>query len=107
MRSRGVEGIPTNNADFGNDRLPPTRALGRARRPRSNGSGRTVTKQTKQNTEGIGPSQTRKKTKTKNIGDFGCPAHVRDNSNDELSSEHDDTSHVEAPSDTTYSAGDH
>jgi hypothetical protein len=56
--------------------------------------------------EATGPDRTGKKTKTKSIGDFGCPAHVSDKNNDELSSENDDTSHVEAPSDSTYSEGD-
>jgi hypothetical protein len=39
MLSRDVEGAPTNNIDNGNERLPPIRALGRARHPREDGLG--------------------------------------------------------------------
>jgi hypothetical protein len=46
MLSRDIEGVPTNNVDNGNERLPPIRALGRARRPREDGPRRDVTKQT-------------------------------------------------------------
>jgi Protein of unknown function (DUF 659)/hAT family C-terminal dimerisation region len=104
LRSRAVEGVPTNNVDIGNAGLLPTRALAKGRRPRSDASARNVTNQTKRNTEGTGPSQTGKKTK--NIGDFGCPAHVSENVNDELSSDHGNTSHAEAPCDSDYSLGD-
>jgi hypothetical protein len=44
MFSCNVEGAPTNNVDNGNERLPPIRALGRARRPREDGPRRDVTK---------------------------------------------------------------
>jgi hypothetical protein len=47
MLSRDVEGTLTNNTDNGNERLPPIRALGRARRPKEDGPRRDVTKQTK------------------------------------------------------------
>jgi hypothetical protein len=106
MMSRGVEGAPTINVDNGIERLPPPRALGRARRPREDGPTTNVTKQTKRTVEATGPGRTGKKTKIKNIGEFGCPGHVSDNSNDELSSENDDISHAEAPSDSTYCEGD-
>jgi hypothetical protein len=57
MLSRDVEGAPTNNIDNGNERLPPIRALGRARRPREDGPRRDVTKQTKRIKSAIGPTQ--------------------------------------------------
>ena len=106
MMSRDVEGVPTINVDNGIERLPPPRALRRARRPREDGPTTNVTKQTKQTVEATGLDRTGKKTKIKNIGEFGCPGHVSDNSNDELSSKNDDISHAEAPSDSTYCEGD-
>ena len=106
MMSRGVEGAPTINVDNGIERLPPPRALGRARRPREDGPTTNVTKQSKQTVEAIGPDRTGKKTKIKNIREFGCPGHVSDNNDDELLSENDDTNHAEASSDSTYCEGD-
>jgi len=100
MMSRGVEGVPAKDADNVNEGLPPAHAIAWTRRPRGDGIGTNVTMQTKRSTEGTGPSQTGKKTKTKNIADFGCPGHVSDNINEELSSERDDTSHAEALSDS-------
>jgi hypothetical protein len=44
MLSRNVEGAPTNNTNNGNERLPPIRALGRARHLREDGPRRKVTK---------------------------------------------------------------
>jgi hypothetical protein len=99
MLSHDVEGAPTNNTNNGNERLPPIRALGRARRPREDGPRRDVTKQTKRIKSATGPTQD--KTKTKKIVEFGCVG--RDA---ELSSENVDTSHAEAPSDSTYCEGD-
>jgi hypothetical protein len=104
MLSRDIEGAPTNNIDNGNERLPPIRALGRARRLREDGPRRDVTKQTKQIKSATGPIQD--KTKTKKLVDFGCIGRNSDDSDAELSGENDDTSHVEAPSDSTYCEGD-
>jgi hypothetical protein len=104
MLSRDVEGAPTNNIDNGNERLPPIRALGWARRPREDGPRRDVTKQTKQIKSATGPTQD--KTKTKKLVDFGCVGRDSDDSDDELSGENDNTSHVKAPSDSTYCEGD-
>jgi hypothetical protein len=104
MLSRDVEGAPTNNIDNGNERLPPIRALGRARHPKEDGPRRDVTKQTKQIKSAIGPTQD--KTKTKKLVEFGCAGHDSDDSDAELSGENDDTSHAEAPSDSTYCEGD-
>jgi hypothetical protein len=104
MLSRDIEGAPTNNIDNGNERLPPIRALGRARRPRKDGPRRDVTKQTKRIKSATGPTQD--KTKTKKLVDFGCVGRDSDDSDAELSGENDDTSHVEAPSDSTYCEGD-
>jgi hypothetical protein len=56
MLSRDVEGAPMNNIDNGNERLPPIRALRRARRPREDGPRRDVTKQTKQIKSATGPT---------------------------------------------------
>jgi hypothetical protein len=106
MMSPGVERAPTINVDDGIERLPLPRALGRARRPREGAPTTKVRKQTKRLVEATGLDRTGKKTKTKNIGEFGCPAHITDKSSDELSSKNDDTSHVEAPSDSTYCEGD-
>ena len=47
MMFSGVEGAPTNNADNGNECLPPTYALGWARRPREDGPSTNIKKQTK------------------------------------------------------------
>ena len=47
MLSCGVEGAPMNNADNGNERLPPIPTLRRAMRPREDGPRRNVRKQTK------------------------------------------------------------
>jgi hypothetical protein len=99
MLSHDVEGAPTNNTNNGNERLPPIRALGWARRPREDGPRRDVTKQTKRIKSATGPTQD--KTKTKKIVEFGCVG--RDA---ELSGENVDTSHAEAPSDSTYCEGD-
>jgi hypothetical protein len=44
MLSRDVEGAPLNNTNNGNERPPPIRALGWARRPREDGPRRDVTK---------------------------------------------------------------
>jgi hypothetical protein len=57
MFSCDVEGAPTNNIDNGNERLPPIRALGRARHPREDGRRRDVTKQTKRIKSATGPTQ--------------------------------------------------
>jgi hypothetical protein len=104
MLSCDVEGAPTNNIDNGNERLPPIRALGRARRPREDGPRRDVTKQTKRIKSATGPTQD--KTKTKKLVEFGCVGRDSDDSDAELSSENDDTNHAEAPSDSTYCEGD-
>jgi hypothetical protein len=104
MLSRDVEGAPTNNIDNGNERLPPIRALRRARRPREDGPRRDVTKQTKQIKSATGPIQD--KMKTKKLVDFGCIGRDSDDSDADLSGENDNTSHVEAPSDSTYCEGD-
>jgi hypothetical protein len=104
MLSCDVEGAPTNNTDNGNERLPPIRALGRARRPREDGPRRDVTKQTKQIKSAIGPTQD--KTKTKKLVEFGCVGHDKDDSDAELSGKNDNTSHAEVPSDSTYCEGD-
>jgi hypothetical protein len=104
MLSRDVEGASTNNIDNGNERLPPIRALGRARRPREDGPRRDVTKQTKRIKNTTGPIQDT--TKTKKIVDFGCVGRDSDDSDAELSGKNDDTSHVEAPSDSTYCEGE-
>jgi hypothetical protein len=104
MLSRDVEGAPTNNIDNGNERLPPIRALGRARRPREDGPRRDVMKQTKQIKSTIGPTQD--KTKTKKLVEFGCTGCDSDDSDAELSGERCNTSHAEVPSDSTYCEGD-
>jgi hypothetical protein len=104
MLSRDVEGAQTNNIDNGNECLPPIRALGRARRPREDGPRRDVTKQTKRIKSATGPTQD--KTKTKKLVEFGCVGRNSDDSNAELSGENDNTSHAEAPSDSTYCEGD-
>jgi hypothetical protein len=104
MLSHDVEGAPTNNTDNGNERPPPFRALGRARRTREDGPRRNVTKQTKQIKSATRPTQD--KTKTKKLVDFGCVGRDSDDSDAEFSGENDDTSHVEAPSDSTYCEGD-
>jgi hypothetical protein len=104
MFSHDVEGAPTNNIDNGNERLPPICALGWARRPREDGPRRDVTKQTKRIKSATGPTEG--KTKTKKLVDFGCVGHDSDDTDAELSGENDDTSHVEAPSDSTYCEGD-
>jgi hypothetical protein len=104
MLSHDVEGAPTNNIDNGNEHLPPIRARGRARRPREDGPRRDVTKQTKQIKSATGPTQD--KTKTKKLVEFGCAGHDSNNSNAELSGKNDDTSHAEAPNDSTYREGD-
>jgi hypothetical protein len=100
MLSRDVEGAPTNNTNNGNKRPPPIRALGRARRPREDGPRRGVTKQTKRIKSATGPTQD--KMKTKKLVEFGCAGSDSDNNDAKLSSENDDTSHTEAPSDSTY-----
>jgi hypothetical protein len=63
MFSCDVEGAPTNNVNNGNERLPPIRALGRARRSREDGSKRDVTKQTKRIKSATGPIQDKTNTK--------------------------------------------
>jgi hypothetical protein len=104
MLSRDVEGAPTNNTDNCNERPPPICALRWARRPREDGPRRDVTKQTKRIKSGIGPTQD--KTKTKKLLEFGCGGGNSNDSDAELSGENDDTSHAEAPSDSTYCEGD-
>jgi hypothetical protein len=85
-------------------RLPPIRALGQARRPREDGPRRDVTKQTNKIKSATG--RTQDKTKTKKLVEFGCVGRDSDDSDAELSGENDDTSHAEAPSDSTYCEGD-
>jgi hypothetical protein len=104
MLSRDVERALTNNTNNGNKRLPPIRALGRARRPREDGRRRGVTKQTKQSKSATRPFQDKKKTKI--LVEFGCGRSDSDNSDAELLGENDDTSHAEVPSDSTYCEGD-
>jgi hypothetical protein len=104
MFSRDIEGAPTNNTDNGNERPPPIHALGRARHPREDGPRRHVTKQTKQIKSTTGPTQD--KTKTKKLVEFGCTGRDSNDSNAKLSGKNDDTSHAEAPSDSTYCEGD-
>jgi hypothetical protein len=81
-----------------------TPSVGQARRPREDGPRRGVTKQTKQIKSATGPTQD--KTKTKKLVEFGCGGSDSDNSDPELASENDDTSHAEAPSDSIYCEGD-
>jgi hypothetical protein len=100
MLSCDVEGAPTNNTDNGNEHLPPIRA----RHPREDGPRRDVTKQTKRIKSSTGPTQD--KTKTKKLVEFGCVGRDSDDSDAELSSENDNTSHAEALSDSTYCEGD-
>jgi hypothetical protein len=99
-----VEGAPTNNTNIGNKRPPPIRALGRARCSREDGPRRGVTKQTKRIKSTTGPIHDKRKTKV--LAEFGCSGSNSDDSDAELSSENDDTSHAEAPSDSTYYEGD-
>ena len=47
MLSRGIQEVPMNNADNGNERLPPARAFGWARRPREDGPSTNVMKKSK------------------------------------------------------------
>jgi hypothetical protein len=64
-------------------------------------------KQTKRIKSAIGPTQD--KTKTKKLVELGYVGRDSDDSDDndaELSGENDDTSHAEAPSDSTYCEGD-
>jgi hypothetical protein len=103
MFSCDVEGAPTNNTDNGNEGPPPIRALGRARHPREDGPRRDVTKQTKRIKSATGPTED--KMKTKKLVEFGCAGYDSDNSDAKLSGENDDTSHAEAPSDSTYCEG--
>jgi hypothetical protein len=104
MLSSDVEGVPTNNIDNGNERLPPIRALGWARRPREDGPRRDVTKQTKPFKSATGPTQD--KTKIKKLVEFGYAGCDSDDSDVELSGENDDTNHAEVLSDSTYCEGD-
>jgi hypothetical protein len=104
MFSRDVEGAPTNNTDNGNERPPPIRALGQARHPREDGPRRDVTKQTKRIKSATRPTQD--KMKTKKLIEFGCAGRDSNDSDAELSGKNDDTSHAEAPSDSTYCEGD-
>jgi hypothetical protein len=104
MLSCDVEGAPTNNTNHGNEHPPPIRALGWVRCPREDGPRRDVTKQTKEIKSATGPTQD--KTKTKKLVEFGCVGRDSDNSDAELSGENDNTSHAEAPSDSTYCEGD-
>ena len=104
MLSRGVERAPTNNTDNGNDRLPPIRALGWARCPREDGPKRNVTKQTKRIKSATRPTYGR--TKTKKLVEFGYGVgHNSDDNDVELLGKNDNTSHTEAPSDSTYCKG--
>jgi hypothetical protein len=104
MLSCDVEATPTNNPNNGNKRPLPIRALRRARRPRKDGPRRGSTKQTKRIKSASGPTQD--KTKTKKLVEFGCGGSDSDDIDAELSSKNDDTSHAEAPSDSTYCEGD-
>jgi hypothetical protein len=104
MFSRDVEGAPTNNTKNCNKRPLPIRALGQARRPREDGPRRGVTKQTKRIRSATRPTQD--KTKTKALIEFGCGGSDSDDSDAELSSKNDNTSHAEAPSISTYCEGD-
>jgi hypothetical protein len=104
MLSCDVEGAAKNNPNNGNKCPPPIRALGRARRPKEDGPRRDVTKQTKQIKSATGPIQD--KMKTKKLVEFGCGGSDSNDSDAELSGENDDTSHAEAPSDSTYCKGD-
>jgi hypothetical protein len=104
MLSRDVEGAPTNNTDSGSEHPPLIHILGHARRPREDGPRRNVMKQTKRIKSATRPTQD--KTKTKKLIEFGCARRDSDDSDAELSSENDDTSHAEAPSGSTYCEGD-
>jgi hypothetical protein len=104
MLSPKVEGAPMNNTNNGNKRPPPVRALGRARHPREDGPRRGVTKQTKRIKSATRPTQD--KMKTKKLIEFGCAGRDSNDSDAELSGKNDDTSHAEAPSDSTYCEGD-
>jgi hypothetical protein len=81
-----------------------TTLFGRARRPREDGSRRDVTKQTKRIKSATRPIQD--KTKTKKLVEFGYTRRNSDDSDARLSGKNDDTSHAEAPSDSTYCEGD-
>jgi hypothetical protein len=104
MLSHDVEGAPANNTNNGNKRPHPVCALGWARRPREDGPRRGVTKQTKQIKKSIGHTQD--KTKTRVLVEFGCCGSDSDDSDAKLSGKNDNTSHAEAPSDSTYCEGD-
>jgi hypothetical protein len=103
MFSRDVEGAPTNNTNNVDKRPPPICTLRHARHPREDGPRRGVTKQTERIKSAIGPTQD--KMKTKKLAKFGCGKSDSDDSDVELSSENDDTSHAEVPSDSTYCEG--
>jgi hypothetical protein len=104
MLSPKVEGAPMNNTNNGNKRPPPVRALGRARHPREDGPRRGVTKQTKRIKSATRPTQD--KMKTKKFIEFGYGHNDSDDNDAELSGKNEDTSHAEAPSDSTYCEGD-
>jgi hypothetical protein len=104
MLSRDIEGALTNNTNNGNKCLLLIHALGRARRLREDGPRRGVTKQTKRIKSAT--RSTQDKTKTKALVEFGCGGSDTDDSDAKLSGENDDTSHAEAPSDSTYCEGD-
>jgi hypothetical protein len=63
-----------------------------------------ATKQTKQIKKTTGPIEDT--TKTRALAEFGGYESDSNDSNAELSSGNDDTSHAEAPSDSTYYKGD-
>jgi hypothetical protein len=104
MLSRDVEGAPMNNTNNGNKHPPLVRALRRARHPREDGPRGGVRKQTKRIKSATRPTQD--KTKTKKLIEFGCGHSDNDDSDAELSGENDDTSHAEAPNESTYCEGD-
>ena len=99
-----VEGAPTNNKNYGNKCPLPIHAHGQARHPREDGPRSGVSKQTKQIKRATRPTQ--EKMKTKKLVEFCCSRSDSDDSNAELSSKNDDTSHAKEPSDSTYCKGD-
>jgi hypothetical protein len=80
------------------------RTLGQARHPKEEGSERRITRMAKRLKKSIGPIE--EGTKTRMLVDVDSSKSESDDSDDGLSEGNKETSHAEAPDDSSYSEGD-
>jgi hypothetical protein len=99
-----VQGMLPNNRNNGKRHSLPVRTLGRARRPREEGSKRRATRTPKRLKKSIGPIEDGPKKRT--LAEFDSSKSQSDDGDDGLFEGNNEASHAEASDDSSYSKGD-